>query len=90
MELNTENDPSRPGSDVSSRMMGTVYKSQPWYRAYMAALFESDRDQIGASIRRAELMIVSRERELFAGSLDPKEQRALNNALRALHGCLKL
>lgn len=93
MELNTEGDPSSPGSNISSRVMGTAYKSQPWYGAYMAALFQSDRDLIGESIRRAELMIVHRERELFAGSVDPKEQRALNNALhalRALRGCLKL
>ena len=70
-----------------------VYKSRPWYEAYMAALFESDRGQIGESIRRAELLIVTRERELFTCVPDPKEQHALNNALhalRALHGCLKL
>lgn len=92
MELNMEGG-LRGGSHLSSAIVEVAYKSQPWYEAYMAALFESDREQIGETIRRAELMIVHRERELFAGALDAKEQRALNNALhalRALHGCLKL
>jgi hypothetical protein len=93
MELSTEGGSLRAGSHLSSGIVEGAYKSQPWYEAYMAALFESDRGKIGESIRRAELMIVRRERELFTGPLDPKEQRALNNALhalRALQGCLKL
>lgn len=93
MELNSESDSLRSGSHLSSGIAEAVYKSQPWYEAYMAALFESDREQIGANIRRAEVLIVHRERELLAGQLDPKEQRALGNALhalRALHGCLRL
>lgn len=92
MELNTEGG-LRGGSHLSSGIVEAAYKSHPWYEAYMAALFESDREQIGETIRRAELMIVHRERELFSDAIDPKEQRALNNALhalRALHGCLKL
>lgn len=93
MELNTEGSSLRAGSHPSSGIVEGAYKNQPWYEAYMAALFESDRGQISESIRRAELMIVHRERELFGGPLDPKEQRALNNALhvlRALEGCLQL
>ena len=93
MELNSEGGPSRPGSPVSRGVVETAYKNRPWYEAYMAALFESDRRQISDSIRRAELMIVHRERELFSDDFDAQEQRALNNALhalRALHGCLKL
>jgi hypothetical protein len=91
MELNLEG--AQSGSHLSSGVIHAAYKSQPWYEAYMAALFESDRERIVESIRRAELLIVHRERELFAGPMDPKEQRALNNArhaLRALHGCLRL
>jgi len=93
MELNTEGGSLRAGSHLSSSgIVESAYQSQPWYEAYMAALFESDREQIRASIHRAELLIVHRERELLAGR-ELKEQRALDNALhalRALHGCLKL
>lgn len=92
MGLNTEDARSSSGAQISG-VMEALYKSQPWYEAYMAALFESDRKQISESIRHAELLILNRERELFTCALDPKEQRALNNALhalRALHGCLKL
>ena len=91
MGLNTESEPSRP--PIASGAMEALYKSQPWYEAYMAALFESDREQIRESIRLAELLIFNRERELFPCALDPKEKNALNSArhaLRALHGCLKL
>ena len=93
MGLNTESARLRNESHLNTGGTEGDYKSRPWYEAYMAALFESDRRQIGESIRRAELLIVSRERELFICVPDPKEQRALNNALhalRALHGCLKL
>lgn len=93
MELNSESGLSRPGSHVSRGVVETAYKSHPWYEAYMAALFESDREQVRESIRRAQLMIVHRERELFSHDFDAQEKRALNNALhalRALHGCLKL
>lgn len=93
MGLNAESEPSSPKAHIRSGVIEAYYKSQPWYEAYMAALFESDRKQISESIRHAELLILNRERELFTCALDPKEQRALNNALhalRALHGCLKL
>lgn len=93
MGLNAGSEPLRPGTHIRTGVMEADYKSQPWYEAYMGALFESDRGQIGESIRRAELLILNRERELFACAFDPKEHHALNNAvhaLRALHGCLKL
>ena len=93
MELNTEGGSLCAGSHLGSNgIVEAAHKNQPWYEAYMAALFESDSEQIRASIRRAELLIVHRERELLAG-LELREQRALSNALhalRALHGCLKL
>lgn len=93
MGLNTEDAYSNPGLPVRGEIVEALYKSQAWYEAYMAALFESDREQIGESIRRAKFLVLHRERQLFACALDPKEQRALNNALhalRALQGCLKL
>lgn len=93
MGLNTEGAPFPTQSHINTRALEAFYKSQPWYEAYMAALFESDRGQVRESIRRAELLILNRERELFACASDPTEQPALNNALhalRALHGCLNL
>jgi len=68
-----------------------LHRSQPWYLAYMDALFESDRTLVGQRIKQAERMIVLRERELIASQLGSPEQRALANALhalRALRSCL--
>lgn len=60
------------------------YRSQPWYEASMAALFESDRAQIEQKIRKATQLILFRERELLGERDDLSEHRALNNALHAL------
>jgi len=93
MGLNTEGAQSGNEPHIHAGAIEALYKSQSWYEAYMAALFEADRRQIGESIRRAEFLILNRERELLSGPSDRIEQRALNNALhalRALRGCLKL
>lgn len=69
-----------------------IHQSQPWYGAYMAALFESDRKHMQERIRYAERLIISRERELLTSLSDTGERRALNNALhalRALGSCMK-
>lgn len=58
----------------------------------MAALFEADRGQMEERIRDAEQFILLRERELLAARAELPEQRALNNALHALHAlhtCMK-
>lgn len=71
---------------------GLPYRAQPWYEAYLAALFEADPRQLEARIRSSEQLILSRERELVAAHADLSEQRALNNALHALHAlhaCMK-
>jgi len=60
------------------------HRQQPWYAAYMAALFESDRKYMGERIRQAEHLILARERELRAEQAGSEERRALNNALQAL------
>jgi hypothetical protein len=68
-----------------------AHKSRGWYAEYMSALFETDRAQIGRQIKRAEQLILNRERELYAEKADASERRALNNALhalRALRNCL--
>ncbi len=61
-----------------------LHRLQPWYAAYMAALFEADRTLMEKRIRFAKQLIVSRERELFTSVTDTAERRALNNALHAL------
>ena len=60
------------------------HRCQPWYAAYMAALFEPDRKQIRERINCAEQLILARKRELGYGN-DFTEQRALDNAVHALH-----
>lgn len=70
-----------------------LHQTQPWYGAYMAALFESDRARLGERIRFAEQLILCRERELCTSLADTGERRALNNALHALRAlgvCLKV
>jgi len=79
-------------SQPKTESPGVLYRSQPWYEAYMAALFEADRGQMAERIRTAEQLILSRERELLAARAELPEQNALNNALhalRALQACLK-
>ena len=69
------------------------YRRQPWYAAYMAALFEADRKKIRERINYAEQLIVAREHERLSQASDFSEQRALHNALhalRALSSCLNL
>ena len=69
-----------------------LHRMQPWYAAYMAALFEPDRTKIAERIREAENSIVDRSRALRNGRPDLTEQRALDNALHALHAlasCIK-
>ena len=67
------------------------HRSQPWYAAYMASLFESDPALMLERIKHAEQLIVAREIELFRVQGEVAERRALNSALQALHalrGCL--
>lgn len=66
-----------------------VYTLQPWYDAYMAALFESDRPKIAERIKYAEQLILNRSRELRTGQPEITERRALDNALHALHALAK-
>lgn len=69
-----------------------AHRDQPWYGAYMAALFESEPNKIQERIRRAEQLAVARERQLFLSPATSVERQALNaaiHALRALRGCCK-
>lgn len=82
----------RPHPQTAFHLSVPSYRSEPWYDAYMAALFESDGSQIKARIRRAEQLIRCREQELLQQRGDSEEKRALNNArhaLRALYLCLR-
>ncbi len=57
-----------------------------WRELYQAALFETDRQKVAARIALAESALVARGRELFCASdKEIAEQRAINNALNALH-----
>ena len=60
------------------------HRLQPWYQAYIAALFESDKTRIQDRIQQAKRLVVLRERELLTHSADTPETRSLNNALNAL------
>lgn len=75
------------GSDIDGKEASVEisYRRQPWYEAYMAALFEANRKQILVRIRHAEQQILARERELLTHGNELSEQHALNNALHALH-----
>jgi hypothetical protein len=69
-----------------------LHRSEPWYRAYMSALFESNPALIGVRIVLAERLIAARELELFNSRMLSPELRALNHAslaLRALAFCRK-
>jgi len=80
---------TRPGIAKPER----AYRSQRWYCAYMAALFESDSTLIAHRIRLAELLIAAREGEMLTSQSDVPELRALNGArvaLRALALCGKV
>lgn len=61
-----------------------LYHSEPWYRAYLSALFESNAALIGARIVLAERLIAARELDLFNSRMASPEVRALNSALLAL------
>jgi len=69
-----------------------LYRSEPWYRTYMSALFESNPALIEMRIVLAERLIAAREVELFNSRMLSPELRALNHAslaLRALAVCRK-
>ena len=69
-----------------------LYRSEPWYRTYMSALFESNPALIEMRIVLAERLIAAREVELFNSRMLSPELRALNHAslaLRALAFCRK-
>lgn len=68
------------------------YRSEPWYRAYMSALFESNPALIEMRIALAERLIAARELELFNSRMLSPELRPLSHAslaLRALAVCRK-
>lgn len=69
------------------------FRSEPWYGAYMSALFENDAALAAQRIALAERLIDARERELFHLRTGGPELRALNGALlalRALAICRKI
>jgi hypothetical protein len=83
MHVNALN-PPLPTAVPPTPAVPAAYRTQPWYTAYMDALFETDRKRVGERIKRAERLIVYRERELLGEKPGSQEQRALSNALHAL------
>lgn len=55
-----------PSLPIPPESPDAPYRRQPWYAAYMAALFEADRKQIPLRIRYAEQLVLARERELLS------------------------
>lgn len=78
MAVDTTSIPSTVPDEIAA------HRSQAWYTAYHDALFERDRSQVRERIRRAERLIIYRERELYSLQNSLGEQRALDNALHAL------
>jgi len=69
------------------------YRSQPWYEAYMTALFESNDHQAVEKLKLAEKLMIDREREIYNQAAALAERSALDKALealRALRLCLNL
>lgn len=80
------------GVKVPLRLLGDAlaeptekrYRGEAWYHAYMAALFELDRQQAGEKIEFAKRLIHRREIQIFSQELSPGERTALNRASHAL------
>jgi hypothetical protein len=62
---------------------------EAWHEAYMAALFEPDREKMADNLKYAERLIIQREREIFAEKRSTAERKALDKARHAL-GALRL
>jgi len=81
-----------PDPEIPVNASKIDYLGPPWYGAYMAALFESDRNKVSERIREAEKLMVARERAIFGQNTLEPERGALDkafHALRALRFCLK-
>lgn len=70
----------------ASQFNASQFNASQWKQAYLAALFESDKQKVNCLITLAETAIVLRSRELFAVEGDPSgEKAALDAALLGLH-----
>lgn len=67
------------------RTPGIAHHNQPWYEAYMSALFEPDIERIAERIFEAEQLIIARERAISGEAFKGAEHVALKRALHALH-----
>ena len=78
------------GSQSSHNLTTTVgipevsHRSQPWYEAYMAALFESDNERMAERISHARNLLIARERAIVGQPVLPAERVALSRAFHAL------
>ena len=93
--MSLTNLPHHLSSDAVTPVLApdTAYRMEPWYEAYMTALFETEKAKVAEEIKRAERLMISRQREIFGQSPATPERKALDkafHALRALQLCLKL
>ena len=89
MDVGSQQPPDR---EISGRASKVDHRGQPWYGAYMAALFEPDGNRVSERIRDAEKLMVARERAILGKNTVEAERSALDrafHALRALRLCLK-
>ncbi len=61
-----------------------VHRTQPWYEAYMEALFEHDPWRMPGAISTAVNLITKRQSEVIVGPSTALERRALKEALDVL------
>ena len=93
MSLVIPESPSDPDAAIKLGAGSAAYQTQPWYDAYMAALFAAGSAEIVERIRLAERLMLAREREIHTMTSEIAERGALDrafNALRALQLCQKL
>jgi len=61
-----------------------THRSQPWFEAYLAVLFESDGEQLVEKIKLARKLVMTREREELGQQETAVERTDLNKASYAL------
>ena len=61
--------------DPGKKSFALVHRTQPWYQAYMEALFEHDTFRISSAVNTAVEKIGQRQRELLVGPRTALERR---------------
>jgi hypothetical protein len=83
MLANAENQASVENSGVRTSISPTGHYD--WRKKYLEVLWERDRAHLSRLIKEAEVLILSRERELFFDMQAHQEKTAIVHALHSLH-----